>query len=195
MFRNLDDYPALFEEYKLNKEKLNSCRKRLLALQPNLCIHIEEKEGEDWDLDDVYFMVMDNNQIICVVPTYYVVNVPQIFVLSDEKDYEMSDKEIFDFLAMIHETRPEFKLSDIHYESGDDLTGLIFDVWLYLVTPSKEPEPFSRFVNYYPRVVPIFTIPDYDLEEALRLVQLVLTVVYNYDKEYHFTEEDLEILV
>lgn len=39
MFRNLDNNLTLFEEYKLTKEQLNSCRKRLLALQPNLCIN------------------------------------------------------------------------------------------------------------------------------------------------------------
>lgn len=195
MFRNLDKHPALFEEYNLNKEQLNSCRKRLLAVQPGLCINDEEGE-EDLDLDDVHFIVADNNQIICVVPDHYEINVPQIFVLSDEGDYEMSDREVFDFLTMIHNTHPEFKLSHIHFEPGDDLIGLIFNVWLYLATPPKEPEPFSRFVNYYPRIVPTFiTIADNNHEEALRLVQLVLTTVYNYDQEYHFTEDDLELLV
>ena len=192
MFRNLDNHPTLFEEYKLNKEQLHSCRKRLLALQPNLCIDIDEDKGEELDWDDVYFMVLDNDQIICVVPDHYEVNVPRIFVLSDDRDYEMSDKGIFDFLTMIHETHPEFKLSHIHFEPGNDLTGLIFNVWSYLVTPPKEPESCTRFINYYPCVAP--TYQDVDEQEALRLVQIVLTTVYNYDKTYQFTEQDLELL-
>lgn len=192
MFCNLDNHPALFEEYKLSKEQLNSCRKRLLAVQPYLCINNEEDQNEDLDWDDIYFIVKDDNQIICVVPNHYEVNMPQIFVLSDERDYEMSDKEIFDFLTMIHETHPEFKLSHIKFTPGDDLTGLLFNVWSYLESPSKEPESFSHYDNYYPCVAR--THVDVDVEEALHLVQIVLTTVYNYDKKYQFTEEDLDLL-
>lgn len=188
MFFNLDNHPALFEEYKLNKEQLNSCRKRLLAVQPYLYINKEEDQNEDLDWDDIYFIVKDDNQIICVVPNHYEVNMPQIFVLSDERDYEMYDKEIFDFLTMIHETHPEFKLSHIKFTPGDDLGGLFFNINCYLTLPEKEPENFSHHDNY-PKERRDRKL---DIEEAKKLVQVILATIYNYHDQYIFSKDDLE---
>ena len=197
MFFNFEDNPILFEEYRPSKEKLDNFRKRLLAVEPKLLITDSEEDGGEQDWDDVYFLIQSEEKVICVVPDHYEINVPQIFVLSNEKDYAMSDEEIFSFLTVINNIDKGYKLSDKTFSDNDDLTGLIFNIRYYLEHKDVEPEP--EIVNHYDNYNTgerkrYYDAPKIDVDEALHLVQLVLSTVYNYQGEYKFTAQDLELL-
>ena len=197
MFHNSEINPTLFEEYRPSEEKLNGFRKRLLAVNPHLLIVDNEEEGAEQDWYDVYFIMQDENRVICLIPNWLEINVPQIFVLSEEKDYEMSDDEIFAFLSLMNEKQLHYNLSDKRYSHGDELAGLIFYIRYYLEHKDVEPEP--EIVNHYDNYNTgerkwYYETPEIDTEEALHLVQLVLSTVYNYQGEYKFTAQDLELL-
>ncbi len=197
MFHSFEDTPILFNEYRPSKEKLNSFRRRLLTVEPSLLITENEAEEEEQDWDEVYFIMKDENSAICLIPNLNEINVPQIFVLSDEKDFAMSDVEIFSFLSLIYERRLDYHISDKHYSLGDDLTGLIFYIKYYLEHRDIEPEP--EIVNHYDNYNTgerkrYYDTPEVDREEALRLVKLILATVYNYRGEYKFSEQDIELL-
>ena len=197
MFYSFEDTPILFDEYRPSKEKLNSFRQRMLALGLGLLITDNEDEGKEQDWDEVYFMMQDENKVICLIPNWLEINIPRIVVLSEEKDYQMSDDEVFTFLSLIYEKQLDYKLSGKRYTSGDELTGLIFNIRCYLEQKGIEPEP--EIVNHYDNYNTgqggrYYDIPEVDIDEALRLVKLVLATVYNYKGEYNFTEQDLELL-
>ena len=194
MFINLINTEIPFKEYKLTKDELDKCRKRLLAIEPHLCI-TEEEEPEDADLFDVFYFVGDGNLITCIIPSFNEINTPSIFVLSDERDYEMDEKSVFDFLGFVYEKNPGFRLPnrkpvlDVHAQS---LTGLMFNIASYLTETPKEPDVCTSYDNYYPRVQP--TSRKFDLDEAKRLVHIVLTTMYNYPESYELPAKDLEEL-
>jgi hypothetical protein len=196
MFHSIDDTSCLFEDYKLSPEELNSCRKRLLAIDPYLCIAEEEQsENEDWA--DVFYFVGDEKRIICIVPNWYEVNVPQVFVLSDEHDYEMDDKSLFDFLTYIYEKKPGLKLSNKQFTLDDEThshTGLIYYVACYLTAVPKESEIYNSYDNYHSGVSVMPEPPQIDVDEAIRLIQVVLTTVYNYPKPYKLNSSDMKDL-
>ena len=151
MFHSIDDTSCLFEDYKLSPEELNSCRKRLLAIDPYLCIAKEEGQSENEDWADVFYFVGDEKRIICIVPNWYEVNVPQVFVLSDEHDYEMDDKSLFDFLTYIYEKKPGLKLSNKQFMLDDEThshTGLIYYVACYLTAVPKESEIYNSYDKF-----------------------------------------------
>ena len=90
-----------------------------------------------------------------------------------------------------------YKLSDKTFSDNDDLTGLIFNIRYYLEHKDVEPEP--EIVNHYDNYNTgerkrYYDAPKIDVDEALHLVQLVLSTVYNYQGEYKFTAQDLELL-
>ena len=194
MFLCVEKDPVLFEEYKLTKDELNRCRKRLLAIEPNLCI-AEEECPEDADLVDVFLFVGDGNKIICLIPSFNEINTPSIYVLSNERDYELDDKGVFDFLTHLYEEGPDFRLPnrrpvlDSHVHS---LTGLIFHVACFLTNSPGEPEICASYDNYNPRVQP--TSKKIDIDEATRLVHIVLTTMYNYPESYNLSAEDFDDL-
>lgn len=197
MFYNIEDTLCLFEEYKLSQEELNSCRKRLLAVEPSLCITEEEGCSEQEDWEDVFYFIEDRKKIICVIPNSWEVNVPQIFVLSDEGDYEMKDKEIFEFLTYVYEKRSDLRLSNMQFTLGEETpshTGLLYYVACYLTEPPKEPEICTMYDNYHSGVIGISEPKELDIDEAIRLIQIVLSTVYNYHQPYKLTSKDKEEL-
>ena len=195
MLINLIDTEIPFREYKLTTNELNKCRKRLLAIEPDLCIAEEEAQSEDEDWEDVFFFVGDMNQITCIIPSFYEINTPSICVLSNERDYELDEKSVFDFLEFVYERNPDFRLPnrkpllDVHAQS---LSGLIFNVACCLTETPREPEVCTSYDNYYPRVQP--TSKKFDIDEAKRLVHIVLTTMYNYPESYELPAKDLEDL-
>ena len=197
MFYNIEDTLCLFEEYKLTQEELNSCRKRLLAIEPSLFIAEEEGCSEQEDWENVFYFIEDRKKIICVIPNSWEVNVPQIFVLSDEGDYEMKDKEIFEFLTYVYENRPDLRLSNMKFtldEKTPSHTGLLYYVASYLTEPPKEPEICTQYDNYHSGVIGISEPKELDMNEAIRLIQIVLSTVYNYHQPYKLTSKDKEEL-
>jgi len=197
MFHSFEDTPILFDEYRPSKEKLNGFRRRLLTVEPNLLIADNEEEGTEQDWDDIYFIMPNEEKVICLIPDHYEINVPRIFVLSDEKDYEMSNTEIFSFLSIVYDKKLGYQLLDKKFTLGEELTGLIFNIRYYLEHKDVEPEP--EIVNHYDNYNTgerkrYYDAPTIDVDEALHLVQLVLSTVYNYQGEYKFTAQDLELL-
>lgn len=194
MFINLINTEIPFKEYKITWEELNQCRRRLLAVSPHLYI-AEEESQEDADLVDVFFFVGDMNQITCIIPSFYEINTPSIYVLSNERDYELDEKSVFDFLEFVYEKNPDFRLPnrkpllDVHAQS---LTGLIFNVACCLTETPREPEICTSYDNYYPRVQS--ASKKFDIDEAKRLVHIVLTTMYNYPESYELPAKDLEDL-
>jgi len=194
MFLCVENDPVLFEEYKLTKDELNRCRKRLLAIEPDLCI-AEEESPEDLDWEDVFLFVGDKNMIICLIPSFNEINTPSIYVLSNERDYELDDKGVFDFLTQLYEKRPDFRLPNrrpVLDSNAHSLTGLIFHVACFLTNSPEEPESCASYDNYNPRVQP--TSKDFDIDEATRLVHIVLTTMYNYPESYNLSAEDFDDL-
>lgn len=195
MLINLIDTEIPFREYKLTTNELSKCRKRLLAIEPDLCIAEEEAQSEDEDWEDVFFFVGDKNQITCIIPSFYEINTPSIYVLSNERDYELDEKSVFDFLEFVYERNPDFRLPnrkpllDVHAQS---LSGLIFNVACCLTETPRELEVCTSYDNYYPRVQP--TSKKFDIDEAKRLVHIVLTTMYNYPESYELPAKDLEDL-
>lgn len=195
MLINLIDTEIPFREYKLTTNELSKCRKRLLAIEPDLCIAEEEAQSEDEDWEDVFFFVGDMNQITCIIPSFYEINTPSIYVLSNERDYELDEKSVFDFLEFVYERNPDFRLPnrkpllDVHAQS---LSGLIFNVACCLTETPRETEVCTSYDNYYPRVQP--TSKKFDIDKAKRLVHIVLTTMYNYPESYELPAKDLEDL-
>ena len=167
-------------------------------MNPQLLIANNEEDGIHEDLSDVYFLMGDEKKILCVVADWYEINVPQLFVLSEEKDYEMTDDEIFSFLSLFEENNRNYRLSDKTYKAGEDLSGLIFSIRYYL--EHKDIEQEHEIVNHFDhyntgeRNRYYYETPEIDIEEALHLVQLILHAVYNYKGQYTFTKEEVELL-
>lgn len=198
MFLSVDNNPILFEEYKLTEDELNSCRKRLLTVEPYLCIAEEEGHSEHEDWDDVYYYIGEENKIICIIPNSYEVNIPQIFVLSDKGDYKMDEQGVFDFLMCIYEKKPGFKLSNMQFSLDDETpshTGLIYNIAYYLTALPKEPEIYNSYDNYHSGVRVMPEPKKIDLDEVTRLIQVVLSTVYNYQEPYKLTSGDMKDLV
>ena len=194
MFHNIDDEQVLFDEYRPSKEKLNSFRRRLLAVEPNLLIADNEEEGAEQDWNDIYFIMPNEDKVICLIPNHFEINIPQIFVLTDEKDYEMSDDEIFSFLSHIYDKQLNYKLSDKNYTTVDELFGLVFYIKFYLEHKNFEPELeiVNSYDNYHTgEKKRNYDTPEVNTEEVLKYVKIVLATVYNYKGGYKDLEKDL----
>jgi hypothetical protein len=68
----------------------------------------------------------------------------------------------------------------------------MFNIASYLTETPKEPDVCTSYDNYNPRVQP--TSKKFDLDEAKRLVHIVLTTMYNYPESYELPAKDLEEL-
>ncbi len=197
MLINLIDTEIPYREYKLTTNELNSCRKRLLAIKPDLCIAEEEGQSEDEDWEDVFYYIGDEHKIICIIPYCGGIDIPDIFVLSNEQDYKMNYKSVFEFLTNIYEKRSGLRLSSMQFTSEDEnppYNWLVHGVASYLTEASEETEICNSYDNYHSGVV-VSEPKKIDVNEATRLIQVVLTTVYNYSGQYKLTTKNIEDLL
>lgn len=197
MLINLIDTEIPFREYKLTTNELSKCRKRLLAIEPDLCIAEEEGQSEDEDWEDVFYFIGDEHKIICIIPCCGGIDIPEIFVLSNEQDYKMNCKSVFEFLTNIYEKKPGLRLSNMQFTSEDEnppYNWLVHGVASYLTEASEETEICNSYDNYHSGVV-VSEPKKIDVNEATRLIQVVLTTVYNYSGQYKLTSKDIEDLL
>lgn len=183
MFYNFADTQTLFEEFKLDENKLTNYRQRLLALfLPSFSQEEREEEADVLDLNDFYLVRQDTNKVVILVPSLVFIDIPDMYVLSDDRDYQMTTEEVIVFLTDIYENHPERELTNLSYKDDGIPSALVRSIRQYLLQQKDTRQP-----------VPNAPLESYTLNQdvVLRLLRVILATVYNYHEPYKFTMHDL----
>ena len=105
-----------------------------------------------------------------------------MYVLSDDRDYQMTTEEVIDFLTDIYENHPEKELTNLSYKDDGIPPSFFRSIRQYLLQQKATRQP-----------VPNAPLESYTLNQdvVLRLLRVILATVYNYHEPYKFTKDDL----
>ncbi len=178
MFHNLNLIDIPFEEYQLT-DNFTSYTERIVKVFPYLKKELFFEPHQTDENYLIYLIHEDNSSVLFLIVNKHIGAIPQIAVLTDNGDYEMSETEVIDYLTDYRKHSTKCKLTDLVISDGDEVINEVREcVENYLLELSFEKDANKEITESM--------ITD--------ITAVILDTIYNYTyrsqhSESHFTSQ------